>query len=244
MLLSITSEAPSTAPCSFCLTRKHSSWSKKDMKTLTLHTKGTISSPLMLKSKLSLWKWNECCVWERARVYLKLCMFKTFVTWLLPKSLSSPSMSAKLVHAHLLGLFDGAEISAGRSPLMNEDLLLGKIGFVVAEASSGSWECPPQDEGALWVIWLQCDGDRFLLFFYTECFVVPHFTAPSSSGWKNISVDGKSRKQRTPCLAVPLENSAALLGPSVEEAYDDACFSSLGCSWDCPVSRNFLVSRV
>lgn len=100
------------------------------MKTVTLHTKGTISSPLMLKSKLSLWKWNGCCVWERARVYLKLCMFKTFVTWLLPKSLSSPSMSAKLVHAHLLGLFDGAEISAGRSPLMNEDLLLGKLGLL------------------------------------------------------------------------------------------------------------------
>lgn len=133
MLLSITSEAPSTASCSFCFTRKHSSWSrvssKKDRKTLILHTKGTISSPLVLKSKLSLWKWNGCFVWERTSVYLKLCMFKRFVTWFLPKSLSSPSMSAKLVCAHLLGFFDGTEISAGRSPLMNEDLLLGKLGL-------------------------------------------------------------------------------------------------------------------
>lgn len=43
--------------------------------------------------------------------------------------------------------------------------------------------------------WLQCDEDCVLHGFYKECFVALHFAAPSVSGWKNLSVDGKSRKQ-------------------------------------------------
>lgn len=153
-------------------------------------------------------------------------------------------MCTKLVHAHLLRFCSqGWDLCWQKSTDLWR-LALEKTWLLVSEASSGGWECPLRDEGALWVIWLQCDGDYFLLVFHIECFVVLHFKAPSSSGWKNISVDGKSRKWWTACSAIPLENPAALLGPSVEEAYDDAFFSSLGCVWDCPVSRNILVSRV
>lgn len=81
MVLSITSVAPSTAPCSFCLTRKHSSWSrvnsKKDGKTLTLHTKGTISSLLVLKKQVILMEMDwVLCLGENQTFPQTLCVRK------------------------------------------------------------------------------------------------------------------------------------------------------------------------
>lgn len=194
----------------------------------------------MLKSKSSLWKTIGCCVWKTTRLSFKLCMVKRFVTWF-SKSLNSPSVSAKLVHAldkMWSGFVPEAEVHWHMKSCLRKNLAccLWSLKWWLCESS---W-----DERALWVIWLHCDGDCFLLGFCIECFVVPHFAASSSLGWKNTSVDGKSMKQGTACSAIPLENLAALLGPSVEEAYDDACFLSLGYGWDCLVSRNFLVSRV
>lgn len=93
-----------------------------------------------------------------------------------------------------LGFARGAEIFAGRSPLMVEDLLWGKHGLLSLKPQVVAGSVLHDIDGALWVIWLQCDGDCFLHGFYKECFVALHFAAPSVSG-KISSGDGKSRKR-------------------------------------------------
>lgn len=172
-------------------------------------------------------------------------MSARFATWFLLIQISLfPSMSAKLGHVCLLGLCSWGWDLCWQKSTDGWRLALGKTWLVVSEASSGGWECAPWHDGALWVIWLQCDGDCFLHGFYKERFVALHFAAPSVSGWKNLSVGGKYKKRWKTYSTIPLENPAALLGPSVEETYDDTCFSFLGCNWNCSFSRNFLVSRV
>lgn len=143
-----------------------------------------------------------------------------FVTWFSLMQISLfPSMSAKLGHACLLGLCSWGWDLCWQKSTDGWRLALGKTWLVVSEASSGAWECPPWHDGALWVIWLQCRGDCFLHGFYKECFVVLHFAAPSVLGWKNLSVDGKSRKQWRAYSTILPENPAALLSPSVEETF-------------------------
>lgn len=125
-------------------------------------------------------------------------MSARFVTWFLPKSLYSPACLLSLAVRVCLGFVHGAEISAGRSPLMVEDLLWGKLGllYLKPRVVAGSVLCDMMV--LLWLFGSSVMGTVMASVkhgFYKERFVALQFAAPSVSGWKNLSVDGKSRKQ-------------------------------------------------